>query len=314
MSFLMIVVQGIIPFLLIAWIASGRIRSRAGWYVTMLITALWVGAGMLAGIWLALPWYFPRILIVLLAIAAVRSWPQVRQRKLLPLRLPGRVGLVAMGAAAAVLVLLVVRVIAARRDVPAETVGLTFPLRDGTYLVASGGRSELLNAHARALHEPRMRAYRGQSYAVDIVEVGSWGSLDEPWRPRDPAAYAIFGRSVYSPCSGRVLRSHDGMPDMRPPVRDTTRFEGNHVIIACNDVWILLAHLGRGSVLVRTGDAVTEGDLLGSVGNSGNSSEPHLHIHAQRPHTLDEAFAGDPVPMRFDGRHLVRNDRVAGET
>jgi hypothetical protein len=310
MSFLVIVVQGMVPFLLIAWIASGRIRSRAGWYVTILITALWLVAGMLAGIWLALPWYFPRVLLVLLAFAGFRSWHSARQRNRLPARLTGRVGLVAMGAVAAILILLVVRVIAARRDVPADTVGLTFPLRGGTYLVASGGRSELLNAHARALHEPRMRAYRGQSYAVDIVEVGSWGSLDEPWRPRDPAAYAIFGRSIHSPCTGRVIRSHDGMPDMRPPVRDTTRFEGNHVIIACNDVWILLAHFARGSVRVRTGDAVADGDLLGSVGNSGNSSEPHLHIHAQRPHTLDEPFAGDPVSMRFGGRHLVRNDRV----
>ena len=42
MSFLMIVVQGIVPFLLIAWTASGRIRSRAGWFVTILITALWI--------------------------------------------------------------------------------------------------------------------------------------------------------------------------------------------------------------------------------------------------------------------------------
>jgi hypothetical protein len=46
------------------------------------------------------------------------------------------------------------------------------------------------------------------------------------------------------------------------------------------------------------------------VGNSGNSDEPHLHIHAQRPGVLWDPFKGDPLPMRFEGRFLVRNDRI----
>jgi hypothetical protein len=63
-----------------------------------------------------------------------------------------------------------------------------------------------------------------------------------------------------------------------------------------------LAHLQRRSVRVAAGDPVTAGTPLGLVGNSGNTSEPHLHVHA-------ETDAGEGVPMTFEGRFLIRNDR-----
>jgi murein DD-endopeptidase MepM/ murein hydrolase activator NlpD len=56
----------------------------------------------------------------------------------------------------------------------------------------------------------------------------------------------------------------------------------------------------QGSVAVAEGDVVREGQLLGTVGNSGNTSEPHLHIHAEKD--------GEGVPIRFGGRFLVRNN------
>ena len=65
-----------------------------------------------------------------------------------------------------------------------------------------------------------------------------------------------------------------------------------------------------GSVKVHPGDYVTTDTLLGEVGNSGNSNEPHLHVHAQRPGRPWDPFAGDPLPFTFGGRYLVRNDRV----
>jgi hypothetical protein len=58
------------------------------------------------------------------------------------------------------------------------------------------------------------------------------------------------------------------------------------------------------------GDVLAVGQQVGEVGNSGESSEPHLHIHAQRTGTGGELFSGVPRPMRLDGRCLVRNDRV----
>jgi murein DD-endopeptidase MepM/ murein hydrolase activator NlpD len=72
-----------------------------------------------------------------------------------------------------------------------------------------------------------------------------------------------------------------------------------------------MAHLQRNSVRVRTGDVMAVGDTVARVGNSGNTDEPHLHIHAQLPGTAGEPFNGDPVPIRFDGRYLARNDRFS---
>jgi murein DD-endopeptidase MepM/ murein hydrolase activator NlpD len=64
------------------------------------------------------------------------------------------------------------------------------------------------------------------------------------------------------------------------------------------------------SVAVRTGDDVIEGQVIGRVGNSGNTDEPHLHIHAQAPGSAAEPMSGAPVPIRLDGKFLARNDRV----
>jgi murein DD-endopeptidase MepM/ murein hydrolase activator NlpD len=85
---------------------------------------------------------------------------------------------------------------------------------------------------------------------------------------------------------------------------------GNHVLLRCGPADILLAHMMRGSLIVTPGDAVQEGDLLGRVGNSGNSSAPHLHFHAQRRGTPEAPFSGTPLPMRFDGKFPVRGSRL----
>jgi murein DD-endopeptidase MepM/ murein hydrolase activator NlpD len=108
-----------------------------------------------------------------------------------------------------------------------------------------------------------------------------------------------------------VVRAVDGQPDQAPATR-LQSLEGNHVILACDGVWIVLAHLMQASVRVAKGSEVPVGDVLGRVGNSGASDEPHLHIHAQTPGTAEAPLGGEPLPVTFDGRHLVRNDRVRG--
>lgn len=69
-----------------------------------------------------------------------------------------------------------------------------------------------------------------------------------------------------------------------------------------------VGHLRPGSVQVRPGATVAFGDWLGSVENSGNTGEPH--VHAQRPGTAGAPLGGDPLPMLFDGRFLVCGDRI----
>jgi murein DD-endopeptidase MepM/ murein hydrolase activator NlpD len=108
-----------------------------------------------------------------------------------------------------------------------------------------------------------------------------------------------------------VLRVEDWLPDLNPPEVDRARLPGNFVLLECEaTIDVALAHLRSGTVRVHPGDYVTTDTILGEVGNSGNSSEPHLHIHAQRPGRIWDPFIGDPLPMRLDGRYLVRNDRI----
>ena len=197
------------------------------------------------------------------------------------------------------------------RRVPAESVDVSFPLRQGTYLIVNGGNIELLNAHLMTLVGERFRAYRGQSFGVDIVRVDGWGRHAAGVQPRDPAAYRIFGDSVFAPCAGHVVAAADGLMDQAVPLVDRTHMAGNHVLLACGDVEVLLGHLQQGSVEVAGGDTVAVGRLLGRVGNTGNTSEPHLHIHAQRVGTASMPLGGQPLPLRLNGRYPARNSRYS---
>jgi murein DD-endopeptidase MepM/ murein hydrolase activator NlpD len=66
----------------------------------------------------------------------------------------------------------------------------------------------------------------------------------------------------------------------------------------------------QSSVAVRAGQGVREGERIGRVGNSGLSTEPHLHIHAQQRSNTEDFLAGAPLPFRIDGRTPVRSSRI----
>ena len=191
------------------------------------------------------------------------------------------------------------------RRLPAlpRPVDLHFPLR-GVYAVAHGGSNLLLNAHHLS---------REQRYALDIVKLNRLGLRAGGILPKALSRYAIYGDPVAAPCGGTVVSAVDGLADRVPSlsVRDTLHPAGNHVVLACafpdRTVHVVLAHLRRGSVRVSVGDMVPAGKILGRVGNSGNTTEPHLHLHAYDPATHQG------VPITFRGRFLVRNQRIGGK-
>lgn len=191
------------------------------------------------------------------------------------------------------------------------------PFRSGKHLVGHGGSNILVNEHMRTLDTTveRFRAWRGQSYAVDFFGRGPWGLRARGWQPSDPADYAIFGAPLVAPCDGIVVAAANDMADLQVPHQDTINRLGNHVILHCGEAEVVLAHMRRGSVTVARGDRVKNGDPIGEVGNSGASSEPHLHIHAQRPAAVSAPpISGVPLALRIDGRFLVRGDRFAGRS
>jgi hypothetical protein len=90
-----------------------------------------------------------------------------------------------------------------------------------------------------------MHAIRGQSYGVDLVRINRVGLRVQGLLPADPEAYLIYGDSVIAPCAGQVVVAEDGAADMPPPQVDRAHMVGNHVILECDSIWIVLGHLQR---------------------------------------------------------------------
>jgi hypothetical protein len=187
------------------------------------------------------------------------------------------------------------------RRAPPGALDLAFPLRGGTFIVGQGGASKVVNHHF---------GHASQRYALDVLMLNGAGVRARGFYPATLERYAAWDAQVVSPCDGVIAAAIDELPDLPPPRRDPAHPAGNHVAIESGGATIYLAHLRRGSVAVRAGDHVRAGQPIGRVGNSGNTTEPHLHVHAERG-PYPGRFSGRPaVPITFAGRFLVRNDRV----
>lgn len=306
------VVHLVVPAAFIAWQWRSDVSSRAQWLVRTAAFSGFLLALHYAGFWVLLPQWLSMLYFTLFAFASFRAWPRVRG---LPAwhRHSKKHGVdVVFHVAFGVIFWGIAAIAVLAHSAPDEqAAALAFPLQGGKFAIASGGATRLMNFHLATRDDPAFQAVRGQSYALDIVGLNSFGIRARGLSPAQPSAYAIFGAPIHAPCDGRVLRSRDGLPDHNPPERDTANLAGNFVFLQCGEFSVLLAHMQNGSVLVREGAAVTTGQPLGKVGNSGNTTEPHLHMHAQRHGSPDRFLDGEPVPMRIDGKFLARNDRLS---
>jgi len=309
--FVFAAIHVVVPLALLGFQWRAALASRAQWLARIVAFAAFFVALHLGGFWAVLPLWISYLYLAAFAAAAVRSFGRARR---LPWRTgaPARVRIdVAVHAAFAVLFVSAALYAALGRLPPhAQKADLAFPLRGGTFAIGSGGSNRLANFHLKTLDDPALSAWRGQAHAVDIVKLGRFGVRAAGFAPADPGRYAIFGETVLSPCDGTVGQTRDRLPDQRPPQRDSRNLAGNFVLLDCQGLRVLLAHLRQGSMLVKQGDPVVIGQPLAAVGNSGNSTEPHLHLHAQRPGSAPAALDGTPLPLTFGGRYLARNDRV----
>lgn len=318
MMILIIAVQIALPLTLLLWLALLPARNLLG----LLLQALGIGAFLFAlarvsqwalPVWW-LPWLYGALWLATIVTFTVRRGPSARS--LIPRR--GRSWVTALVS----ICLLAIgswygaRALAGQSLPPVPIIDIANPFGPGQYIVGHGGSNPLVNGHMRTLDASveRFRPWRGQSYAIDFSGIGPWGLRASGWRPADPSAYAIFGARLHAPCNGEVILTESSMPDFRVPEEDRVNRLGNHVILRCDGAHIVLAHMRQGSVSVAPGDILTTGDLIGEVGNSGASTEPHLHIHAQRPPPEGQLpISGDPLALRIDERFLVRNDRLTGQ-
>ena len=121
-----------------------------------------------------------------------------------------------------------------------------------------------------------------------------------------PQSYVAFGAKVYSVADGTVVAVNRGLPEQIPEVWPTglalNDFGGNYVIADIgNGHYAFYAHLQNGSVTVNVGDRLRAGQVIGLLGNTGNSAGPHLHFHiVDGPDPL----ASNGVPFEIDSFRL----------
>lgn len=114
--------------------------------------------------------------------------------------------------------------------------------------------------------------------------------------------YGIYGVEIVAPASGIVVSARDGEADLIPGKDNYESMTGNHIAIRLDETgtYIMIAHLKEGSVLVKEGQHVDEGTIIAAAGNSGNSSEPHIHIHHQRQNPSNTSvFLSEGLPLFF---------------
>lgn len=133
-----------------------------------------------------------------------------------------------------------------------------------------GGDTENDNYHV---------ANRAQKNAFDLMIVDS---MKRSYRTTGKTTedYYAFGQKLYSPCDGEIVSMIDGVIDNIPGVMNPAQLTGNSIIIkSSKNEYILMAHMKQNTVAVKLGQKIKTGDFVGLCGNSGNSSEPHLHLH-----------------------------------
>lgn len=156
---------------------------------------------------------------------------------------------------------------------------LILPFHD-EWTVFWGGDTKDLNYHVE--NEAQKNAFdlmitdeSGKSYKTD-------GQTNED--------YYAFGKELIAPCDAEVVLAVDGIKDNKPGEMNPIYIPGNTVILKTGlNEYLFFAHFKQNSIVVKQGQKVKQGDLLGLCGNSGNSSEAHLHFHLQNVEDMTKA-------------------------
>ncbi|MEP6700083.1 MAG: peptidoglycan DD-metalloendopeptidase family protein [Bacteroidota bacterium] len=148
------------------------------------------------------------------------------------------------------------------------------------WTVIWGGDTKELNYHVES---------QAQKNAFDIVITDSKGKSYKTDGQKNEDYYA-FGKELSAPCDGEIVLVVDGVKDNKPGNLNPIYVPGNTVIIkTSNNEYLFFAHFKQSSIKVKQGQQVKQGQLLGLCGNSGNSSEPHLHFHIQNVEDMNVA-------------------------
>ncbi|MCO7225727.1 M23 family metallopeptidase [Pleionea sp. CnH1-48] len=166
----------------------------------------------------------------------------------------------------------------------ADAVQLHSPFQQAAY-VGQGGASSLFNHH---FHLPEQR------FALDMtLAQRAEDTLSEKLED-----YPCFDIPLYAPTQGIVRQIKTHLPDVKIGNSDQDNLTGNYVVIEiAPERFVLMAHLKQNSVVVAEGQSVKQGELIAHCGNSGNTTEPHLHLQVQN--ALDWEKVTQTFPIEF---------------
>jgi hypothetical protein len=185
------------------------------------------------------------------------------------------------------------------------------PVEGANWLADDGPSNGEDNHHRRGVVIVDGQAVDSRRYAIDWKQVVNGTSFSAD--PRDVHSYYSYGKSVLAVADGRVLVARDGLPDNIPghgeafhpavPITLGT-VAGNTITLDLGDgQFAYYLHLQPGSLRVKTGDKVRRGQVLGSIGASGDAREPHLHFEVT---TSSKLVAGEGLPYLID-RYRCKN-------
>lgn len=160
-----------------------------------------------------------------------------------------------------------------------NTTKLILPFKDEWYVVWGGDTKEI-NYHVES---------KAQKNAFDMVIKNEKGNSYKTDGKTNEDYYA-FNKELIAPCAGTVVLVVNGIKDNVPGTLNPLYVPGNTVIIkTANNEYLFFGHFKQNSIVVKQGQKVSQGQLLGLCGNSGNSSEPHLHFHIQNTEDMNVA-------------------------
>lgn len=186
----------------------------------------------------------------------------------------------------------IVNLIKHAQPIPDGAVSMDYPLKNGKFWVVQSGKNG------------KIHAIPSEKYAMDIAKyptLKTWFRFRQASLEQDPS----FGTPIYSPCKGTVLQVEQKFPDVPIGINGSAT-EANFVAIRCDGFGVSMIHFKQNSVQVKVGATVLAGDEIGQMGDSGNTSGPHLHIAAfKKDPQTQEAIN---VPITFNGRYFYRGD------
>jgi hypothetical protein len=183
------------------------------------------------------------------------------------------------------------------------------PLR-GAKWVMGNGCCEPINAHRGALLPVNGTIHAPERFAIDFIQLDSQNRMFTGHNVN--SSYPFFGDPIYAAASGRVVDVRNDLPDEvpghLPPNSTLQTADGNYVVESLgHHRWALYAHMQTGSVDVHRGERIHTGQVLGSLGNSGNTDAPHLHFQVMNS---PKPLVSNGLPFvfgSFTGQGVVRD-------